>query len=119
VSNQCVVTPILQPSKGILVLRHAHPATVIGGSGLSGRRHQERGRSASPGALSVWLEDILGNEPIVEQVLHPLSAIALRVPWLWQLGRLCFQACVEGSDARSAWPADERERRLAVLPTWH
>jgi hypothetical protein len=39
-----VVTPILQPSKGILVLRHAQPANFTGGSGLSrpdiaGHRH--------------------------------------------------------------------------------
>jgi hypothetical protein len=30
-----VVTPILPPSKGILVLRHAHPTNITGGSGLS------------------------------------------------------------------------------------
>lgn len=36
-SNRGVVTPILPPSKGILILRHAHPTTLIGGSGLSGR----------------------------------------------------------------------------------
>ena len=36
--NRCVVTPILLPSKGILVLRHAHPVLIlnsVGGSGLS------------------------------------------------------------------------------------
>ena len=36
VSNRCVVTPILPPSKGILVLRHAHPTNITGGSGFSG-----------------------------------------------------------------------------------
>jgi len=36
-SNRGVVTPILSPSKGILVLRHAHPPTHIGGSGLIGK----------------------------------------------------------------------------------
>src|SRR5680860_1283350 len=38
--NRCVVTPILLPSKGILVLRHAHAdpnLNLIGGSGLSQR----------------------------------------------------------------------------------
>jgi transposase len=32
-----VVTPILPPSKGILVLRHAHPINQTGGSGLRSR----------------------------------------------------------------------------------
>ena len=40
----CVRTPILQPSKGILVLRHAQPLTLIGGSGLSGRWYRSRWR---------------------------------------------------------------------------
>src|SRR3546814_20246123 len=37
VANRCLLTPILQPSKGILVLRHAHNPNLIGGSGLNTR----------------------------------------------------------------------------------
>lgn len=71
-SDQDFSSPILPPSKGILVLRHAHPATLIGGSRLSAVRarlghrsiltteryvHLLRGQEAGDAAV---LDDLLG-----------------------------------------------------------
>src|SRR3546814_6113722 len=49
VANRCLLTPILQPSKGILVLRHAHNPNLIGGSGL---RFRPSCCTSSPANLS-------------------------------------------------------------------
>src|SRR3954451_2444265 len=60
-SDRGVVTPIFLPSKGFLVLRHAHPAHLTGGSGLRAGQNstateltlQDSNRSGiKPGALS-------------------------------------------------------------------
>ena len=65
-------SPILQPRKGILALRHAQPAIFIGASGLSGRGSRSRGTPSSQPTSTTWINTIHSSSAISS---HKTSAI--------------------------------------------